>query len=159
MWWTSGPLMAEIRRRLWGTQSNFDGFRVLAALLHGTLVVGVSQTLCGIEQRAPAIFDRAAITLGIGPRSSSSCYGQLAVMSHCYWVVTCTTMSQSWRTACTFYPTVTSVCATIGSRPSDHYFRSVCLFVCAEFFSAVFDPISIKLKHVICLGLVVSRRI
>jgi len=39
----------------------------------------------------------------------------------------------------------------IGSRPSDHYFRSVlvclsvCLFVCAEFFSAVFDPISIKL--------------
>ena len=36
-----------------------------------------------------------------------------------------------------------------GSRPSDHYFRSVCwfvcLFVCAEFFSAVFDPISIKL--------------
>ena len=37
----------------------------------------------------------------------------------------------------------------IGSRPSDHYFRSVCLFVCrfvcADFFSAVFDPISIKL--------------
>ena len=37
----------------------------------------------------------------------------------------------------------------VGSRPSDHYFRSVCwfvcLFVCAEFFSAVFDPISIKL--------------
>jgi len=31
-----------------------------------------------------------------------------------------------------------------------------CLFVCAEFFSAVFDPISIKLGHVICLGLVVS---
>ena len=36
---------------------------------------------------------------------------------------------------------------------SDHYFRSVCwfvcLFVCAEFFSAVFDPISIKLGHVL----------
>jgi len=32
---------------------------------------------------------------------------------------------------------------------------SVCLFVCAEFFSAVFDPILIKLGHVICLGLVV----
>jgi len=50
----------------------------------------------------------------------------------------------------------------IGSRPSDHYFRSVllvCLFVCGEFFSAVFDPISIKLGHVICLGLVVSPRI
>jgi len=25
----------------------------------------------------------------------------------------------------------------------------VCLFVCAEFFSAVFDPISIKLGHVL----------
>ena len=46
---------------------------------------------------------------------------------------------------------------------SDHYFcsvcLSVCLFVCAEFFSDVFDPISIKLGHVICLGLVVSPRI
>ena len=28
-----------------GTPGNFNGFRVLAALLHGTLVVGVSQTL------------------------------------------------------------------------------------------------------------------
>jgi len=41
----------------------------------------------------------------------------------------------------------------IGSRPSDHYFRSVCLSVClfvrAEFFSAVFDPISIKLGHML----------
>jgi len=38
---------------------------------------------------------------------------------------------------------------------------SVCLFVSAEFFSAVFDSISIKLGHnyVICLGLVVSPRI
>jgi len=32
---------------VWGTPANFNGFRVLAALLHGTLVlvVGVSQTL------------------------------------------------------------------------------------------------------------------
>ena len=41
----------------------------------------------------------------------------------------------------------------VGSRPSDHYFRSVCwfvcLFVCAEFFSAVFDPILIKLGHML----------
>jgi len=39
------PLAAEIRWRIWGTQANFNGFRVLAALLRGTLVVGVSQTL------------------------------------------------------------------------------------------------------------------
>jgi len=40
-----GPLTAEIRWRVWGTPANFNGFRVLAALTHGTLVVGVSQTL------------------------------------------------------------------------------------------------------------------
>jgi len=39
-----GPLAAEILSLVWGTPGNFNGFRVLAALLHGTLVVGVSQT-------------------------------------------------------------------------------------------------------------------
>jgi len=39
------PLMAEISSGVWGTPANFNGFRVLAALLLGTLVVGVSQTL------------------------------------------------------------------------------------------------------------------
>ena len=61
-----GPLAAEIISLVWGSPPNFNKFRVLAALLHGTLVVGVSQH-CGIEQRAPPIFGRAAITLGIGP--------------------------------------------------------------------------------------------
>jgi len=31
-----GPLAAEICWRDWGTPANFNGFRVLAALLHGT---------------------------------------------------------------------------------------------------------------------------
>jgi len=61
-----GLLAAEIFSLVWGTAGNFKGFLVLAALLRGTLVVGVSQ-LCGVEQRAPAIFGRATITLGIGP--------------------------------------------------------------------------------------------
>jgi len=39
-----GLLAAEIVSLVWGTPANFNGFRVLAALLHGTLVVGVSQT-------------------------------------------------------------------------------------------------------------------
>ena len=39
-----GPLAAEIVSLVWGTPANFNGFRVLVALLHGTLVVGVSQT-------------------------------------------------------------------------------------------------------------------
>ena len=40
-----GPLTAEICWRVWGIPANFIGFRVLAALLHGTRVVGVSQSL------------------------------------------------------------------------------------------------------------------
>jgi len=42
-----GPLAAEIDPVVWGTPADFNGFRVLAALLHGTQVVGVIQTLRG----------------------------------------------------------------------------------------------------------------
>jgi len=42
---------------------------ILAALQHGTPAAGTAK-LCGVEQRAPPIFDRAAIRLGIGPHSS-----------------------------------------------------------------------------------------
>jgi len=62
-----GPLAAEIRWPVWGITANFHGFCVLAALLHGTLVTWASAKLCGVEQRAPPIFCRAAITFGIGP--------------------------------------------------------------------------------------------
>jgi len=40
-----GPLAAEIGLLVWGTPANFNGFRILAALLHGTLVLGINQTL------------------------------------------------------------------------------------------------------------------
>ena len=40
-----GLLTTEICWWVWGSPANFSGFRVLAALLHGTLVVGISQTL------------------------------------------------------------------------------------------------------------------
>jgi len=54
---------------------------ILAALLHGTPATGVSQTLwrgtrngiTELSQKAPPIFGRAAITLGIGPHSSCQC--------------------------------------------------------------------------------------
>ena len=39
------PLVAEIGLPVWGTLANFNGFRILAALLHGSQVVSVSQTL------------------------------------------------------------------------------------------------------------------
>jgi len=39
-----GPLTAETCWRVWGTPANFNRFRVLTALLHSTVLVGVSQT-------------------------------------------------------------------------------------------------------------------
>jgi len=50
-----GLLTAEICLRVWGTPANFNGFRVLAALLHGTLVLGVSQTLLRWTEGATCI--------------------------------------------------------------------------------------------------------
>jgi len=38
-----GLLAAEIGPVVWDTPANFNGFRVSAALLHGSQVVGVSQ--------------------------------------------------------------------------------------------------------------------
>ena len=40
-----GALAAEIGPVVWGTPANFNGFRFFAALLHGTPVLGASQTL------------------------------------------------------------------------------------------------------------------
>ena len=40
-----GPLAAEIDPLVWGIRANFNGFRVLAALVNDTVAVGVSQTL------------------------------------------------------------------------------------------------------------------
>jgi len=40
-----GVQAAEIVSLVCGTPANFNGFRVLAALLHGTPALGVSQTL------------------------------------------------------------------------------------------------------------------
>ena len=57
-----GVLTLDIGSGVRGTPANFNGFRALAALLHGTLVVGVSQTL--------RRWTGAVITLGIGPHSS-----------------------------------------------------------------------------------------
>jgi len=53
----------------------------------------------------------------------------------------------------------------IGSRPSDHYFRSVCLSVCLSvylcrvFLSRLSSDFDQTRTYVICLGLVVSPRI
>jgi len=53
-----GPLAAETISLVWGTSANFNGFRVLAALLHGTLLVRVSQTLRRWTEGATYIWQR-----------------------------------------------------------------------------------------------------
>ena len=64
-----GPLAAEIGPVVWGTLQISTGFaswqRYCTALQYWA-----SAKLCGVEQRAPPVFGRAAITLGIGPHSS-----------------------------------------------------------------------------------------
>ena len=53
----------------------------------------------------------------------------------------------------------------VGSRPSDHYFRSVCWFVslsvclCRVFLSRLWSDFDQTRTYVMCLGLVASRRI
>ena len=69
-----GPLAAEIGPVVWGTPANFNGFCILAVLLHSTPAVRVSQTLQRWTDGAPPIFGRAAIMLGIGPHSSLAFY-------------------------------------------------------------------------------------
>jgi len=60
-----GPLAAEIGLIVWGTPANLTGFAwqgYCAALQYWA-----STKRCGVEQRAPPMFGRAAITLGIDP--------------------------------------------------------------------------------------------
>ena len=78
-----GPLTAEIGSGVWGTSANFNGFRVLAALLHGTLVkVGVSQTLRRWTEGATYIRQgNMFMVIGIGAHSSCICI-QAIPLSH-----------------------------------------------------------------------------
>jgi len=67
-----GPRAAENGSLVWGTPANFNGFRVFAALLHGHLVVGVSQTLRRSTEGATYIRQGGHHVghLGIGPHSN-----------------------------------------------------------------------------------------
>jgi len=93
-----GPLAAEIRSLVWGTPANFNGFRVLAALMHGTLSVGVSQTMRCWTEGATYIW-QGGHHVGHCPHSSSFylssfylfflAYSQLSQIEHaayfCTW--------------------------------------------------------------------------
>jgi len=70
-----GLLAAEIVLLVWGTPANFNRFRVLAALLHSTLVVGISETLRRWTEGATYI-RQGGHHVGIGPHSSFWCFSQ-----------------------------------------------------------------------------------
>ena len=63
-----GVLAAEIVSLVWGTPANFNVLRL------GSVTARHSssgrQPNCGVQQRAPPVFGRATIRLGIGPHSS-----------------------------------------------------------------------------------------
>jgi len=61
----------------------------------------------------------------------------------------CFTTSYTLNTLCLnqWYPLSTDF--LVHGQVTIIFVVSVCLFVCAEFFSAVFDPISIKLRHIL----------
>jgi len=63
-----GPLAAETGSGVWGTPTNFNGFRVFQRYCT-VLQQWASAKLCSVEQRAPPIFGRTTITLGIGSHS------------------------------------------------------------------------------------------
>jgi len=53
------------------------------------------------------------------------------------------------RGALYFCPVVSFYLPLVHGQVTIIFVVSVCLFVCAEFFSAVFDPISIKLGYML----------
>jgi len=66
-----GPLAAEIGSVVWH-RSKFQRVSRLGFLTarHSSHSQWAPAKLCGVEQRAPPMFGRAAITLGLGPHSS-----------------------------------------------------------------------------------------
>ena len=69
-----GSLTAEIGSGVWGSPTNFNGFCVSATFNYCTASSSGRQPNCGVEQRAPPMFGRATIRLGIGPHTTSSCF-------------------------------------------------------------------------------------
>jgi len=67
-----GPLCWQV----WSTPPQFNGFSVLAALLHGTLVVGVSQTLRRWTHGATYIWQGGHHVGHLLPRDALQCIAQ-----------------------------------------------------------------------------------
>jgi len=66
IWWTFGPLTAEISWPVCGTPANFNGFRVLASLLQRRRSTEVNQTLHDVWP-SPALLHYVYISGGSCP--------------------------------------------------------------------------------------------
>jgi len=62
-----GLIAAEIDPVVWGTPANFNGFRALIGSITARHFSAGHQPNFAALNRAPPMFGRAAITLGIGP--------------------------------------------------------------------------------------------
>ena len=67
-----GPLAAENVSLVWGTQQISTGFASWQRYCT-TSSSGRQPKFAALDRRAPPMFGRATITLGIGPHSSSVC--------------------------------------------------------------------------------------
>jgi len=61
-----GPLKSEVGWRVWGTPANFNGFPVLASLLHRRRATEVNKTLHDVQQ-SPALVHNIYIFEGLAP--------------------------------------------------------------------------------------------
>jgi len=89
-----GPLTAEICWRVWGTRANFNRFHILAALLHGTLVVGVTRTaalnrgchLYSAERPSRWALAHILVVFGFAP-SAATWFAHLWLLDEGLWVL------------------------------------------------------------------------
>jgi len=107
-----GLLTAEICWRVWGIPANFNGFRVLAALLHGTLLVAVSQTAALNRGRHLYLAGRPS-RWALAHISSFylSCLLSVPVTYFCMWLLLTTLVVQVEQSlqhvcVCLFLPTI-----------------------------------------------------
>jgi len=98
-----GPLTAEIVLPVCGTPANCNGFRVLPALLHGILVVGVSQTLRRWTKVATYI-RQGGHHVGHWPHSSWLFFTNFLLWFHMADLVA--NPWASWRKTCSLYRNV-----------------------------------------------------
>ena len=80
-----GLLAAEIVSGVWGTPANFNGFRVLAALLHGTLVMMMMMMMMKIQVECSlqSGFVKGMLVL-VANRSPPGSYWPASIVMPCF---------------------------------------------------------------------------